>query len=228
MSERHHALERQFERILNEYGGAISRLAYGYEPAASVREELVQEIGMALAQFRGECSERTFVFRIAHNRGLTHVWRRRPAHQSLEDLQEPDQPIDPRPHPDEQVACSDQRARLMAGGSVVARRAPAEAPADDRAHAGRSVARGNRRGGRHHRKQCGGSAEPGEKGVESPSVQGRRKANAPQILLPLGSTPMALSCTEKCFATNIDRIPDPEKARPHCALDRASSQESRQ
>ena len=118
MSESRRALEQQFDRILGEQGGAISRLAYSYETVASVREELVQEIGLAIWQalpgFRGECSERTFVFRIAHNRGLTHVWRRRPAHQPLDDLEEADQPVDPRPHPDEQVAQTDQRARLMA------------------------------------------------------------------------------------------------------------------
>jgi RNA polymerase sigma factor (sigma-70 family) len=117
LSERRHALEQQFDRILSEQGGALSRLAYGYEPVASVREELVQEIALAiwqaLAHFRGECSERTFVFRIAHNRGLTHVWRRRPAHHPLEDLEEADHPVDPRPHPDEQVAQRDQRSRLM-------------------------------------------------------------------------------------------------------------------
>ena len=118
LSEGRRALEQQFDRILGEQGGAISRLAYSYETVASVREELVQEIGLAIWQalpgFRGECSERTFVFRIAHNRGLTHVWRRRPAHQPLDDLEEADQPVDPRPHPDEQAAQSDQRARLMA------------------------------------------------------------------------------------------------------------------
>ena len=117
MSERRHALEQQFDRILSEHGGALSRLAYGYEAVASIRQELVQEIALAiwqaLAHFRGECSERTFVFRIAHNRGLTHVWRQRPAHQPLEDLEEADQPVDPRPHPDEQVAQRDQRSRLM-------------------------------------------------------------------------------------------------------------------
>jgi RNA polymerase sigma factor (sigma-70 family) len=118
LSEGRRVLEQQFDRILGEQGGAISRLAYSYETVASVREELVQEIGLAIWQalpgFRGECSERTFVFRIAHNRGLTHVWRRRPAHQPLDDLEEADQPVDPRPHPDEQVAQTDQRARLMA------------------------------------------------------------------------------------------------------------------
>jgi RNA polymerase sigma factor (sigma-70 family) len=117
VSEHRQALEAQFGRILSEYGAAISRLAFGYEAVASVREELVQEIALAiwqaLAHFRGECSERTFVYRIAHNRGLTHVGRRRPPHQPLDELEESEQPIDPRPRLEEQVARTDQRARLM-------------------------------------------------------------------------------------------------------------------
>jgi RNA polymerase sigma factor (sigma-70 family) len=117
VSERRHDLEAQFDRILIEHGAAISRLAFGYETAASVREELVQDIALAiwqaLAHFRGECSERTFVYRIAHNRGLSHVWKRRPPHQPLEEIEESDQPIDPRPHPEEQAARTDQRMRLM-------------------------------------------------------------------------------------------------------------------
>ena len=34
-------------------------------------------IVMALPKFREECSLRTFVFRIAHNRGLDHAWKRK-------------------------------------------------------------------------------------------------------------------------------------------------------
>jgi RNA polymerase sigma factor (sigma-70 family) len=109
-------LEQQFERILDEHGAAISRLAYSYESVAGIRDELMQEIALAVWQalphFRGECSERTFVFRIAHNRGLTHVGRRRPPPQSLDDLEEADEPVDPRPHPDEQLAQMNQRERL--------------------------------------------------------------------------------------------------------------------
>ena len=111
-------LEERFERILGEYGPAIARLAYSYEAVASIREELAQEIAMAiwkaLPQFRGECSERTFVYRIAHNRGLTHAWRRRPTYEPLEEVEDADQPVDPRPHPDELAAVKDQRERLMA------------------------------------------------------------------------------------------------------------------
>jgi RNA polymerase sigma factor (sigma-70 family) len=109
-------LEQQFDRILGEHGAAISRLAYSYEAIAGIREELVQEIALAIWQalphFRGDCSERTFVFRIAHNRGLTHVGRRRPQPQSLDDLEEADEPLDPRPHADEQLAKMNQRERL--------------------------------------------------------------------------------------------------------------------
>jgi RNA polymerase sigma factor (sigma-70 family) len=116
VSEHRHALEKQFARILSEYGAAISRLAFSYEAVASVREELVQEIALAiwqaLAHFRGDCSERTFVYRIAHNRGLSHVWKRRPPHQPLDEIEESDQPIDPRLHPEEQVAQADRRTRL--------------------------------------------------------------------------------------------------------------------
>jgi RNA polymerase sigma factor (sigma-70 family) len=115
--ETRRALEQQFERILGEHGAAISRLAYSYEAVAGIREELAQEIALAIWQalphFRGECSERTFVFRIAHNRGLTHVGRRRPPQQSLDDLEEADEPADPRPHPEQQAAQSKQRAQLM-------------------------------------------------------------------------------------------------------------------
>ena len=116
VSETRRALEQRFERILGEHGAAISRLAYGYEAVAGIREELGQEIALAiwkaLPHFRGECSERTFVFRIAHNRGLTHVRRRRPQQKSLDDLVETDEPVDPHPHPDEQLAQMNQRKRL--------------------------------------------------------------------------------------------------------------------
>jgi RNA polymerase sigma-70 factor, ECF subfamily len=110
------AREQSFDRILRDYGPSLSRLAAGYERQDGAREELVQEIALAIWQalphFRGECSERTFVYRIAHNRALTHACRRRPAHQPLEELPEPLEPIDPRPHPEQQVTITRQRDRL--------------------------------------------------------------------------------------------------------------------
>ena len=106
----------RFDRIMREYGPALSRLAFGYEKVEGMREELAQEIGLAIWQalphFRGECSERTFIYRIAHNRGLTHASRRHPAQTSLDDLPQPLEPVDPRPHPEKQMAMAHQRDRL--------------------------------------------------------------------------------------------------------------------
>jgi RNA polymerase sigma factor (sigma-70 family) len=108
--------EERFDRVMREYGPPLSRLAFGYEKVASARDELTQDIALALWQalphFRGECSERTFVYRIAHNRGLTHVCKRQPAHESLDELPPPQEPVDPRPHPEQQAVISHQRGRL--------------------------------------------------------------------------------------------------------------------
>lgn len=73
----------QFASILNRYGPALGRLAALYEWDPTERQDLQQEIALAiwraLPAFRGDSSERTFVFRIAHNRGLSHRWRHRHA-----------------------------------------------------------------------------------------------------------------------------------------------------
>ena len=83
-------VDDRFHRLLREYGSAIERLASAYEPDPNEREDLMQEIVFALwnalPSFRGECSERTFAFRIAQNRGLTHRWRRRRRNATLVDL----------------------------------------------------------------------------------------------------------------------------------------------
>ncbi len=109
-------LEQKFDRILQEYGPALSRLAYSYEREPAAREELLQEIALALWQalphFRGECSERTFLYRIAHNRALSHTWKQPPAHDSLEELPGTIHPVDPRPHPEEQATDRSQKERL--------------------------------------------------------------------------------------------------------------------
>jgi RNA polymerase sigma-70 factor (ECF subfamily) len=91
-------LERLFDRLLAENGAALSRLAASYTRTAADRDDLLQEIALAiwrgLAQFRGECSERTFLFRIAHNRAVTHVTRRRrPA--TVEVMDVPDSALNP-------------------------------------------------------------------------------------------------------------------------------------
>jgi RNA polymerase sigma factor (sigma-70 family) len=74
-------LEGRFQDLLDRNGPALARLAGSYTRTPTDRDDLLQEIAIALWQalprFRGECSERTFLFRIAHNRCLTHLSRRR-------------------------------------------------------------------------------------------------------------------------------------------------------
>src|SRR5215510_12930513 len=64
------ALEQRFHDLLSGNGGALSRLAASYTNNPSDRDDLFQDIALAiwkaLPGFRGESSERTFIFRIAH------------------------------------------------------------------------------------------------------------------------------------------------------------------
>lgn len=90
---------QRFERIVREHGAALARLAAAYAPDGGDRDDLSQEILVALwralPRFRGESSERTFVFRVAHNRGITYRSRRR-RHPPLAKAEEvPDAGPDP-------------------------------------------------------------------------------------------------------------------------------------
>jgi len=82
------ALEHQFDRLLAENKFALVRLAGGYTNSSSDRDDLLQNIALSIWQalpgFRGECSERTFVFRIAHNRAITYLARNRSRGQHRE------------------------------------------------------------------------------------------------------------------------------------------------
>jgi RNA polymerase sigma-70 factor (ECF subfamily) len=68
-----------FEQVAREHDAMIKRIAFTYEAARPVAEELVQDIYLAiwraLPSFRGASSLRTFVARIATNRAVTHVVR---------------------------------------------------------------------------------------------------------------------------------------------------------
>jgi RNA polymerase sigma-70 factor (ECF subfamily) len=70
-----------FERIAAEYAAPIARLAGAHEADPSLRQDLLQEIHLALWRslpaFAGRCSLRTWVYRVAHNVAASHVLRRR-------------------------------------------------------------------------------------------------------------------------------------------------------
>ena len=74
---------------MEEFGDALWRLTAGYASTEAERKDLHQDIlaaiWQALGRFRQESSLRTFVYRIAHNRGVSHrAYERRRTHGSLE------------------------------------------------------------------------------------------------------------------------------------------------
>ena len=77
-----------FDRIMQEQGAMIKRIASSYEAEPHLVEELLQDIYLAiwraLPSFRGNSQLRTFVARIATNRAVTHVARALKLPPSLE------------------------------------------------------------------------------------------------------------------------------------------------
>ena len=70
-----------YEEAIALHGAALSRLARTYELDPDRRQDLLQDIHLALwrslPSFGGRCSLRTWVYRVAHNVAATHVLRRR-------------------------------------------------------------------------------------------------------------------------------------------------------
>ena len=70
-----------YERAAADLGAPIERLARSYEADPDKRRDLLQEIHLALwrslGTFRGQCSLRTWVYRVAHNVAASHVARQR-------------------------------------------------------------------------------------------------------------------------------------------------------
>jgi RNA polymerase sigma factor (sigma-70 family) len=85
-----------YEALLRHYLQPLRRLAWSYEHEPAARDDLFQEIATslwtALPRFRGDSSERTWVYRIAHNTAIsfaTHGRRRRTREQPGEAPREP-------------------------------------------------------------------------------------------------------------------------------------------
>jgi RNA polymerase sigma-70 factor (ECF subfamily) len=70
-----------YEDLLRRYVRPLRRLAWSYEHDPAAREDLFQEIAMALwtalPRFRGDSSERTWVYRIGHNTAISFAANRR-------------------------------------------------------------------------------------------------------------------------------------------------------
>jgi len=106
--------DARYDDVLRLHGAALRRVAGVYEADAGRREDLFQEICLAIWQalprFEERASLRTFVFRIAHNRGLTHRWKHRAA--GFTALDEAAESPDPGPDPEAAAVVSQRGARL--------------------------------------------------------------------------------------------------------------------
>jgi RNA polymerase sigma factor (sigma-70 family) len=118
MSVADKAPSERLRRVLQDHGAALSRLASAWTRTTAEREDLLQDISLALLvalpRFRGECPERAFIWRVAHNRCLVAARSRR-RHMDEELLLEPAS-TDPSP-----LARLEQQQRARALQRAVAR-----------------------------------------------------------------------------------------------------------
>ena len=71
--------DERYARAAEAFGPAIERVAQAFEADRDLQRDLMQDIHLALwrsfARFDERCSERTWVFRVAHNVAASHVVR---------------------------------------------------------------------------------------------------------------------------------------------------------
>lgn len=89
----HDQRDRHYQTAAAQFGSALARLARVYEPDPDQRRDLLQDIHLELwrsfSGFNGQCSLRTWVYRVAHNVGISKRLRKRKMHLvSLEETSE--------------------------------------------------------------------------------------------------------------------------------------------
>jgi RNA polymerase sigma-70 factor (ECF subfamily) len=106
--------EQLFAEVSATCTGLISRIALSYEADPSLRRELIQDIllaiWIALENFRGDSSVKTFAASIAQKRCISHVTKRSREPRQVE---LPADLISAAPPPDEIVLRNDQKRRLV-------------------------------------------------------------------------------------------------------------------
>lgn len=90
MDRTDHRTDELYGEAREQYGAALQRLARGYEADPDKRRDLLQEIHIEIwrsfQSFDNRCSLRTWVYRVAHNVGATHILKSRRAASRLVDL----------------------------------------------------------------------------------------------------------------------------------------------
>jgi RNA polymerase sigma-70 factor (ECF subfamily) len=109
----HHAA---YEDLLRRYLAPLRRLAWSYARAQG--EDLFQEIAIALWKglpaFRGDCSERTWVYRVAHNTAISFVTRDRKRDQRERPEEMAGDPVSLQASPEGEAIDTQRRERLQA------------------------------------------------------------------------------------------------------------------
>lgn len=103
-----------FERIVAEHGALITRIAMSYEADPALREDLTQQILLAVWQalpsYRADASLKTFIARIAQNRAISFVTKqvRQPPTAEIPEKLEAD-----APNPEESAIDASERRALL-------------------------------------------------------------------------------------------------------------------
>ena len=103
-----------FERIVSDYSPLISRIAMSYEADPTLREDLVQQIFLAVWQalpsWRADASLKTFIARIAQNRAISFVARQV---RQLPTAEMPELVKAEQPDPEQSAIEANERAVLL-------------------------------------------------------------------------------------------------------------------
>jgi RNA polymerase sigma-70 factor (ECF subfamily) len=106
----------QYVLAAKAHGPGLGRLAKAYEADPDLCRDLLQDIHVALwrslAGFDGRCSLRTWVYRVAHNIGASHIVRRRAHLSGLTTLDDLDLPAT-NPTPEDVAGERQAQRRLM-------------------------------------------------------------------------------------------------------------------
>lgn len=102
------------DQVLETYAPVIHRVAASYLPPGAAREDLEQDIAIAVmkavASFRAEASMKTYVYRIAHNCGIDAIKRRKVDGVEFDDARH----RSGKPGPEQATLANERREQLAA------------------------------------------------------------------------------------------------------------------
>ena len=105
-------------RLLDHYSPALWRLVNSYETESGRREDLYQDIALGLWQaiprFRGEASERTWLYRIAHNIAISTLDSRRRRERRELPMTDPVERASTAENPSQALVAEERRQAMQA------------------------------------------------------------------------------------------------------------------